>query len=250
MARLPRLCLPGLVHHVILRGNNRQPIVLDDTDRSALLAHLAAAADAHQVALHAYVLMDDHLHLLLTPPDATALPRTVQALGRAYVRQFNRRHGRTGTLWEGRYRSTVIEADTWLLPCMAHLDWHPVQAGLVAEPADYRWSSHRHWRGLQSERMLTPHAIWWALGNTPFAREAAYDARVQAGLSSAERQALAASALHGWALGSPAFLAQLQAHSPRRLQRARPGRPRRAAAEAAEAPTPPADGVMATPPQA
>lgn len=139
MARLPRLTLPGYPHHVIQRGNNRQPIFVDRQDRETLLGLLAEQARRHGVAVHAYVLMDNHFHLLATPPSADALPQMMQAVGRSYVRQFNNRHGRSGTLWEGRYRGTVLQP-SWLLPTMVFMDDSPVRAGLVQRPADWPWS--------------------------------------------------------------------------------------------------------------
>ena len=225
MARLPRLTVAGYPHHIIQRGNNRQPIFIDADDFRALLALLEDNAARHAVAVHAYVLMDNHFHLLATPATTEGLPRMMQAVGRRYVQYFNRRHGRSGTLWEGRYRSTVLQPDTYLLPCMVCLDQNPVRAGLVAQPGDYPWSSHGHWTGLRVERWLSPHAMYWALGNTPFAREAAYAAAVQAGIGSQEQAAITASAMSGWALGNADFVAELQKHTSRRVSRGRAGRP-------------------------
>jgi len=227
MARLPRLTLSGHLHHVIQRGNNRQPIFQDGEDFDTMLGLLADNALQHGVAVHAYVLMDNHFHLLVTPSSADALPQMMQAVGRRYVQYFNRRHVRTGTLWEGRYRSTVLQAERYLLPCMVYLDLNPVRAGLVANAADYPWSSHAHWRGVRNDRLLTPHALYWALGNTPFAREAAYAALVQAGIGSLEQTALTASALSGWALGDAEFIEVLQKQTPRRVLQGQAGRPKR-----------------------
>jgi putative transposase len=225
MARLPRLTLPGYLHHVILRGNNRQPIVLDDTDRAAFLDAVADNAQKYRVALHAYVLMDNHGHLLLTPGTADGVPRMMQAVGRTYVRHFNARHGRTGTLWEGRYRSTLIQAERYLLPCMAYLDLNPLRAGLVSDPQNHTWSSHQHYIGQVADRRLTPHPAYWRLGNTPFAREAAYAEMVRSGLSGAQLTALTSSLLHGWALGDTDFIVELQAQTDRRVSQAKAGRP-------------------------
>ena len=228
MARLPRLTLPGYLHHVIQRGNNRQPIFGGSDDFELMLALLADNAHKFAVAVHAYVLMDNHFHLLATPATADGLPQMMQSVGRRYVQHFNRRHGRTGTLWEGRYRSTVLQAERYLLPCMVYLDLNPVRAGLVAEAGGYAWSSHSHWLGLRNDRLLTPHALYWALGNTPFAREAAYAALVQSGIGSQEQAALTDSALSGWALGSPDFVEELQQQTDRRVSRGTAGRPRKA----------------------
>lgn len=226
MARLPRLAVPGYPHHIIQRGNNRQPIVLDDEDRAALLAGLRAQAAAAQVALHAYVLMPNHLHLLVTPQTGDGVSRMMQALGRGYVRQFNRRHGRSGTLFEGRYRGAPIEAERHLLACMAYFDLNPVRAGLVQRPEDYPWSSHGHHAGHRQDEGLTPHPLYWALGNTPFARQAAYAERVRAGLSERQRAEIGRAAHSGWALGGEDFVTELQQKAGRRVTRAVAGRPR------------------------
>ncbi|HEX5805892.1 MAG TPA: transposase [Macromonas sp.] len=225
MARLPRLTLAGVVHHVVLRGNNRQTVFLDRADRESFLALLSQQATLARVQLHAYVLLDDRVHLLLTPQSDDALPQMMQAVGRAYVRRFNQRHGRSGTLWEGRYRSTLIEAEQYLLPCMVYMDTSPVRAGLVQAPEAYAWSSHAHYVGLRHETWLTPHPLLWSLGNTPFAREAAYAERVRHGLDAAQLQVLEQTATTGWALGGEVFLAALTERTERRLVRGKPGRP-------------------------
>lgn len=227
MARLPRLTLPGYPHHVIQRGNNRQPIFMDRQDHETMWALLTEHAQRHRVAVHAYVLMDNHFHLLATPQTADGLPLMMQAVGRSYVRLVNNRHGRTGTLWEGRYRSTVLQPDRYLLPCMVYFDLNPVRTGLATQPLDYAWSSHAHAMGRVIDRLITPHALYWALGNTPFAREAAYAALVHAGISAAEQAALTASALSGWALGDAEFVQGLQGETTRRLLKSAPGRPRK-----------------------
>ena len=225
MARLPRLTLPGYPHHIIQRGNNRQAIFADRQDYETMLALLADNARTYGVAIHAYVLMGNHFHLLATPASAEALPRMMQAVGRSYVRVFNQRYGRTGTLWEGRYRSTLIQSERYLLACMAYIDLNPVRAGLVAQAADYPWSSHGHYIGRRADKLITPHPLFWELGNTPFAREAAYAELVHAGITVAQQTALTRSALSGWALGEPDFVADLQKRTARRVSPAQAGRP-------------------------
>ena len=225
MARLPRLTVAGYPHHVIQRGNDRQAIVRDDADRERLLALWQAHAQTFQVAIHAYVIIDNHFHLLVTPETDGGLPQMMQAVGRAYVRYFNLRHGRTGTLWEGRYRSNLIESERYLLACMVYMDLNPVRAGMVQQPADFKWSSHRHCIGQASDKWVTPHALFWGLGNTPFAREAAYAELVQTGLDAATKARLTQSALSGWALGSVDFVGELQQATTRRLVPGKAGRP-------------------------
>jgi putative transposase len=203
MARLPRLTVPGVPHHILQRGNNRQLIFHGTADYQCMLSLLWEHARAHKVAIHAFVLMGSHFRLLATPETNTGIAQTMQALGRGYVRYFNQAQGRTGTLWEGRYRSALIEPERYLLPVMVQMDLEPVRAHLVAEPADYAWSSHAHYAGRTTQRFLHPHPIYWALGNTPFSREAAYAERVQTGLRPDEERLLADRLPSSWPLGSP-----------------------------------------------
>ena len=161
MARLPRLTLPGHVHHVLQRGNNGQAIFLEMADYQRMLALLAEYAPTLDVAVHAYLLMPGSLHLLATPGTADGLPALMQAVGRRYVRYFNDTHGRTGTLWDGRFRSTPVQAERYLLPSMVWLDTAPVAAGLVTEPTLYPWSSCGFYSGVRSDRLPKPHALFW-----------------------------------------------------------------------------------------
>jgi putative transposase len=225
VARLARLSVEGLPHHIIHRGHNLQPVFLDTQDRTFFLEALSHACVQHQVALHAFVLMDNHVHLLMTPSSAAGLSCAMQSLGRQYARYFNNRYGRKGTLWEGRYRSTVLQAEQYLLACMVYMDLNPVRAGVVDHPAEFAWSSHGHYIGMRSDATITPPALYWSLGNTPFAREAAYKTLAEGGVPPALRNALTDSALRGWALGDSTFVAKTQKQTTRRVSKGRPGRP-------------------------
>ena len=226
MARQPRLTLAAYPHHIIQRGNNRQVIFMDVADRQFFLDLLDVHSKQFGVAIHSYVLMDNHVHVLATPSTAEALPGMMQAVGRRYVRYFNDRHHRTGTLWDGRYKSTLVQSESYLLTCMAYLDLNPVRAGMVALPADYAWSSHNHYIGQCIDKLITPHPLAWELGNTPFAREAAYASLVQGGLAHYAQAAITDAVLYGWALGDPEFVANLQKKTPRRLVKGQAGRPK------------------------
>lgn len=225
MARLARLALPGFAHHLIQRGLNRQAIVADDIDRERLLAELRESAALHKVAIHAYVLMDNHLHLLATPATAEGLSRMMQSLGRRYVAAFNKRHGRTGTLWDGRFRAAPLEAGAHLLTCMRFIELNPQRSGWHIAPEDYRWSSAAHHLGRRRDPLVFDHALFWGLGNTPFEREAAYRAWLEQGVAEDEGRRLADSALKGWPLGSAAFLRELGEESARPVAPRRRGRP-------------------------
>jgi putative transposase len=223
VARLPRLTIAGLPHHVIQRGNDRRAIFVDEADRERYLATLREIAAGAGLAVHAYVLMPNHVHLLVTPQTAGDVGRVVQALGRRYVRWFNDRHARTGALFEGRYRSTVVDADRYVLTCMRYVELNPVRAGLVAQPRDFPWSSHRHHVGRAVDPLIIDHPVYWALGNTPFERQAAYLQLFEQSPSAVELAAIRHSTHGGWLLGSAETVTRL---SPTRRPLARKaGRP-------------------------
>lgn len=224
MARLPRLTLADLPHLIIQRGNNGADIFADAQDREVMLGLLREMAHSHQLAVHAYVLLPSQLYLLATPRSSGGLPLFMQAVGRRYVRYFNDRHARSGTLWEGRYRGTVLQA-SWMLPAMVFIDGAPVRDGLVQSAADWTWSSYPHNAGLRNDALIHPHAVFWTLGNTPFARDAAYAAAVEEGLGAEELARIRDAALRGWALGDAQFIADLQQRTERRVTRQRAGRP-------------------------
>ena len=144
MARHPRFILPGQPQHVIQRGNNRQPIFVTTRDYEFYLEKLMDAANEHECEIHAYVLMTNHVHLLVSPARIESLGKMMQMLGRYYVQYFNYTHQRTGTLWEGRYKSSLISSEQYLFRCMRYIELNPLRAGMVTEPSDYHWSSYRH----------------------------------------------------------------------------------------------------------
>ncbi|MFH7042655.1 transposase [Paucibacter sp. JuS9] len=225
MARLPRLAVPGQPHHLIQRGLNRQAIVTDDHDRQRLLDELRECAATHKVAIHAYVLMDNHLHLLATPETAEGLSGMMQSLGRRYVAAFNKRHSRSGTLWDGRFRAAPIEAGAYLLACMRYVELNPLRSQLAAQPGEYRWSSAAHHLGQRRDPLVFDHALFWATGNTPFERELGWKAWLEQGCSAAEWRVLTEAAQKGWPLGSAGFLLGLAQDTERPLQPRKRGRP-------------------------
>lgn len=225
MARLPRLVIPGQPHHIIQRGNNSQPIFLDDEDYRSFLDWLRQAAREYKVSVHAYALLPNHLHLLATPADTTGLAKAMQWVGRKYVPYFNQKHGRTGTLWQGRFRTSVIDAGNYLLTCSRYIETHPVREQLAGSPQEYHWSSHAHHTGQRQDPVIVDHALYWALGNTPFQREAAYIALFQSALPRTDLLTIEGAVNKGWPLGSDAFKALLQQRAKRQVLPARRGRP-------------------------
>lgn len=228
MARLPRLVVPGQAHHVVLPGLPDTPIVRDDEDCARAVAAIGECLRTQGVALHAYVLLDHELQLLATPRQAGDLARAMQALGRRHVAEFNRRHGRRGTLWAGRYRAGVVEAQRWLAACMVFIETAPVRAGAAASAADWPWSSAAHHLGRRRDAALVDPPAYWALGNTPFERELAWGQLLDQGLPAREAAAIDHASRQGWALGSEHFMADLASQTDRPLRPRPRGRPRKA----------------------
>ena len=174
MARLPRFDLPGVPQHVVQRGNNRLPCFLDDDDRQRYLQCLRQALLRFGCRLHAYVLMSNHVHLLLTPTERGAVSRLMHTFSRNYVGLFNGRHGRTGTLWEGRYKACLVDSGRYFLACSRYIELNPVRAWMVGHPVEYPWSSFAANSGERSDSLVTPHPEYLALGADPAARASAY----------------------------------------------------------------------------
>lgn len=229
MARQARLTIPGHPHHVLIRGNNRQPIFVDDEDRRLLLDLLRGVVKEHSLALHAYVLMPNHLHLLVTPPTGDALARAVQSLGRRYVGAFNHRHGRSGTLWEGRYRAHPVGGAANVLACMRFIELNPQRAGLAAGLHDHAWSSLAHHLGDVRDPLVTEPPAYWSLGNTPFEREIAYRSWVEQGVASAEARRIVSALVGGRPMGDASYLSELEKLTGRSLAPRPRGRPRKSA---------------------
>ncbi len=164
--RKPRMFIPGLPAHIVQRGNNRQPIFFEQDDYATYLSFLAEAIDRYDCALHAYVLMTNHVHLLITPDGEQAISRTMQYIGRYYVPYINNKYERSGTLWEGRFKASIIDSDTYLLACYRYIEMNPVRAEMVAEPADYPWSSHACNAFSREDALVTAHPRYLSLGTT------------------------------------------------------------------------------------
>ncbi|HEX5682437.1 MAG TPA: transposase [Ideonella sp.] len=231
MARQARLTIPGHPHHLLIRGNNRQPVFVDDDDRKRLLRQLGDALCEHPVTLHAYVLMPDHLHLLATPADEGSLARLMQSLGRRYVASFNARHRRSGTLWEGRYRAHVVGGADNVLRCMRFIELNPQRSGLASGLHEGGWSSLAHHLGALRDPLITEPVAYWQLGNTPFDREAAYRHWLEQGVGALEAQRIVSSLVGGRPFGDAAFVADLEKLTSRSLVARPRGRPPKSAHE-------------------
>lgn len=227
MARLPRLAVPGQFHLWLQRSNGGHPVFIDDEDHRLYLSGLKDHGREHGVAVHAYALLPTQVLLLLTPVEATSLSRFAQAQGRRFGAAYNRRHQREGVLWEGRFRSTVVEAAAHYLDAVGFVEGAPVDFGLVERATDHRWSSAAHHTGLRVDPVITEHPRHWTVGNTPFERESVYRGRLDRRANAVERHRLMEAVLRGWPVGSHDFLAGLQSSVFRRLSPSRPGRPKK-----------------------
>ncbi len=227
MARHGRHFLPNQPQHLIQRGNNRQAIFFAAEDYACYRKWLAEAAAEHGCAIHAYVLMTNHVHLLATPRQADGIPRMLQSLGRRYVRHVNDSRGRTGTLWEGRYRAAPIDSEAYFLACCRYIELNPVRARLVARPRDYRWSSYRHHAHGAADPLVGDHPLYRALGADAVERQSAWRALFREALDEAFVAALRAATNGGWALGSERFKRRLARALGRRVTPLPRGRPRK-----------------------
>ena len=181
MPRRPRIQLDGVPLHIVQRGHNREPCFFSEEDYTSFLQWLGEALADNECQLHAYALMTNHVHLLLTPKKAAAVPKLIMSLGRRYVQYINRTYKRTGTLWDSRYKSSVIQADTYLLACQRYIELNPVRAAMVDDPAHYRWTSYRRNALGATDSRITPHVLYQAMGHTDKRRQTTYRAmfRVQ-----------------------------------------------------------------------
>ena len=224
MARRPRLFVPGIPQHVISRGVDRRAVFFGPGDYRDYLDSLREAANKHDCAVHAYVLMTNHVHLLVTPGHERSLPLTMQALGPSYVQPLNRRHERTGTLWEGRYRACLVQSDAYFLTCQRYIELNPVRAQIVADPGQYPYSSYAHHAYGSADRLLTPHDCYLALHHDPKSRPRAYRELFAHELPRKQVDTIRKQTRLSTYLGDERFRAQVEAILGRTLSPGRPGR--------------------------
>lgn len=226
MARLPRIDVAGIAQHVIQRGNNRQACFQADTDREVYLDALQQALWTYNCALHAYVLMTNHVHLLMTPREVGRVAQVMQSLGRRYVRYFNTTHRRTGTLWEGRYKSSLVDTERYTLTCYRYIELNPVRAGIVPTADAYDWSSyHCNAMGLANE-IVSPHSSYLAMGDSERTRCRTYRGLFKHKISANELRVIRDHANQGKVLGSRKFKANVEKHLGRSVSYRTAGRPK------------------------
>ena len=227
MARLGRYFVPGLPLHVLQRGNDRRAIFFGPPDYARYREWLHAASLNHGCAIHAYVFMPNYVRLLVTPRDEFSLPKTMQSLGRRYVRHVNSAYGRSGTLWEGRYHAALIDPEAYLFDCMRFIELNPVHAKLVGHPSEYEWSSFRANALGQYDPLVRTHSRYADLGINPSQRQRAYRALFDHNLTDEFVAALAAATNGGWPLGSDQFKREVAQAVGRRVMPLSKGRPPR-----------------------
>ena len=226
MPRRPRIHLDGVPLHIVQRGHNREPCFFAEADYHTYLHWLGEALQKERCALHAYALMSNHVHLLLTPKCAESVPRLIIALGRRYVPYINTTYRRTGALWDSRYKSSLIQAETCLLACQRYIELNPVRAALVDDPAHYRWTSYRANALGQDNPRLTPHPIYLALGRDDKQRQAAYRALFRTPLDKAAIDDIRLALNQNQPLGNQRFYARIEKLTGERREAKPRGRPR------------------------
>ena len=205
MARLPRFVIPGQPQHLIQRGNNRDVIFVSDDDYRFYLEKLQGACNKYHCDIHAYVLMTNHVHLLITPQAEDGLSKVMQTVGRYYVQYFNYAYDRTGTLWEGRYKATLIDSEQYLLTCSRYIELNPVRAAMVDHPSDYPWSSYRCNALGESDSLIMPHLMYKRLGRSDKDRQNAYRQLFRARISEKTLEEIRDSTNKAWVLGNDRF---------------------------------------------
>jgi len=226
MSRKSRFFLPNVPVHAIQRGNNRQAIFFDDIDYKMYLEWLKVAAEKYSCQIHAYVLMTNHVHLLLTPKTNDGLSRLFQYVGRYYVSYINRTYDRTGTLWEGRYKANIIEQEAYLLNCYRYIELNPVRANMVKNPEDYSWSSYNSNALERSDSLLTPHLLYLQLGAQEATRKSLYRELFKSGFDTNVLDDLRACLQSGTPLGGERFKEQIEQVLKVKVGQVKRGRPR------------------------
>ena len=225
MPRKPRFYLPDLPQHVVQRGNNRDPCFYATPDYQFYLTVLGDALVNHRCQLHAYVLMTNHVHLLVTPLHQFGLPQLMQAIGRKYVQYINRSYRRSGTLWEGRYKASLVDSESWLLTCMRYIEMNPVRAGMVSHPGEYSWSSYACNAQGTACALLTPHVLYQALGPDPEERRHACREMFRCSLNDGQVHEIRAVLSQELVLGRENFKDRIAVMTQRRVRRGKDGRP-------------------------
>jgi len=225
MPRRARLRIADMPLHIIQRGNNRGACFFTDADYLVYLRHLRELAARLACCVHAYVLMTNHVHLLLSSREPDGASNLMKHLGQRYVQYVNRTYKRSGSLWEGRFRSSIVQAENYLLRCYRYIELNPVRAGMVAHSADYRWSSFGANAMGKPDHIVTPHPVYLALANDDAVRRSAYLEMFRGESDASELEQIRSAGSAGYALGDECFRKQIAHALGRRAGPGKPGRP-------------------------
>lgn len=226
MPRKPRFNLPGVPQHIVQRGNNHTRCFFAERDYRQYLDDLAVSAEKYGGEIHAYVLMTNHVHLLVTPLEKYAVSQMMQALGRRYVYYINKQYDRSGTLWEGRYRSSLVDSEAYLLTCMRYIELNPVRANMAEHPAEYRWSSYRNNALGEPDELISPHSVYMAIDCDDLSRRQAYCELFCADMTKQSIREIRQALNHDLVLGRSIFKHQIELKTQRQTTAGEPGRPR------------------------
>ena len=227
MPRIPRLVFPGVPLHIVQRGNNRQVVFFEAADYRLYLDTLFESAQRYDVSIHAFVCMTNHVHLLVTPWCKDSAARMMQRLGSTYTAAINAAYGRCGSLWEGRFKSSLVDSEGYVLACYRYIELNPVRAGMVTHPGEYRWSSYAHNANCLSDYLIRPQEQWLALGRNAHERRAKYRDLVELGIDQDHLRRIRYASRKGLPTGSNRFKQEIAAALARKLGTGRRGRPKK-----------------------
>ncbi len=225
MPRKPRFFLPDVPAHIVQRGHSREPVFFEDSDYQAYLGWLEEAAERYGCAIHAYVLMTNHIHILATPKDKDGISRMMQYVGRRYVPYINYNYGSSGSLWEGRFKASLISDEQYLLTCMRYIELNPIRANIVNSPSRYRWSSYRHNAQGKDNSIITEHSLYTGLAKTKVARRENYKDLFKAHIDAEQLKSIRAAWQTGTPLGDDRFREKIERKLKTKVGQDRPGRP-------------------------
>ncbi len=228
MPRKPRFFLPDIPVHIVQRGHSREPVFFKDNDYRAYLGWLMEAATHYSCAIHAYVLMTNHIHILATPKDKHGISLMMQYISRRYVPYINASYGTNGTIWEGRYKASLIHDEQYLLICMRYIELNPIRADMTKSPGYYRWSSYRANTQGKEDKLLTAHPLYLSLGETNASRLEGYKVLFKAHIEEEDLKDIRAAWQTGTPLGNEYFKEKIERKSNSKVGQARRGRPKRA----------------------
>ncbi len=225
MPRKPRFFIPDVPVHIVHRGHSRDPVFFEDEDYSTYAYWLGEASKRYGVQIHSFVLMTNHVHILITPPGTTSTSSFMQYIGRRYVPYMNQKYGKSGSIWEGRYKASLIQAEDYFLATMRYVELNPVRAGMVESPSHYRWSSFCHNSGIRKIRFVQNHPVYTSLATYDEGRFEAYKELFRSQLDLEVMKQISDAWLTGTPLGNDYFREKVESQLSLKVGQYRRGRP-------------------------